>query len=330
MTAHRKTSPVSLHWVPAAEPEQRWQLRILRDFDHPKQLKAANQAWEDLSAFTDLLECPAFDAEIPETWHVTLVLNHASVWKVKKKAQTELIATMNKYLTVDERLVEEVKVWWEKKPTRKHAELPWEVWFGLLVAFRQEHPERWPVARETYRGKKIGSWCNNQRTKENNGTLPKDRRTRLEAIGFQWNPMEERRDEILALLAIYRKEHPDRWPKQGEIYREKRIGQKCASVRKEKRLGKLSKQLEQQLDATGFPWNPAKERRDEMLTLLAAYREEYPDKWPSPEEIYCNEKLGKWCDSARSRRRRALLSKQLEQQLEDMGFPWELRCANLT
>jgi hypothetical protein len=75
--------------------------------------------------------------------------------------------------------------------TRESAR-PWDEWFELLKAYKEEHGHcRAPRSAE-YRGVKLGRWVDRQRTSHKKGELSENRRTRLDDIGFCWSPLHSR------------------------------------------------------------------------------------------------------------------------------------------
>ena len=69
---------------------------------------------------------------------------------------------------------------------------PWDEWFELLKAYKEEHGHcRAPRSAE-YRGVKLGRWVDRQRTSHKKGELSEAERTRLDDIGFCWSPLHSR------------------------------------------------------------------------------------------------------------------------------------------
>ena len=65
----------------------------------------------------------------------------------------------------------------------------WNVRFDYLVKFRRLYPTRWPKKGEEFpEGNKISYWCVDQRIKFKKGKLSIDKKSKLDEIGFPWNP----------------------------------------------------------------------------------------------------------------------------------------------
>ena len=87
----------------------------------------------------------------------------------------------------------------------------WDEWFGLLQRFKaREHHCLVPVGHRE-RTYKLGKWVHNQRSQRDK--IPSERRQRLEALGFDWDPMAAVWEEgFAALKKFHRREHHCRIP----------------------------------------------------------------------------------------------------------------------
>lgn len=64
----------------------------------------------------------------------------------------------------------------------------WDFYYGLLLRFRKQFPNRWPVFGDVYDGYKIGVWCGNQRRRKER--LAPGQICLLDSIRFPWEPFE--------------------------------------------------------------------------------------------------------------------------------------------
>jgi len=62
----------------------------------------------------------------------------------------------------------------------------WEEALDLLRQFKQEHGHTQVKQHEIYHGANLGVWSSSQRTEYKNGKLRRDRKEKLENIGFEW------------------------------------------------------------------------------------------------------------------------------------------------
>ena len=70
------------------------------------------------------------------------------------------------------------------------AETQWETRFEELLAYRTTHAN---VSVPTQPPTPLGSWVNTQRMSHRGGKLSVERVTRLDEIGFEWNPMKKQK-----------------------------------------------------------------------------------------------------------------------------------------
>ena len=130
----------------------------------------------------------------------------------------------------------------------------WERGFTALKRFRLANPVRWPrVLYVAPDGFKLGSWCAKQRKLNKLGILPKDRKRRLDAIGFEWEPEEALWNRAFWLLRLYRRDNPDRWPPRSYVTAGGfRLGAWCQNKRTNIKRGVLPKEHLRQLREIGF------------------------------------------------------------------------------
>lgn len=79
----------------------------------------------------------------------------------------------------------------------------WEFWFGLLEVFYEREGNCLVRRRHTEDGFKLGIWVKEHR--RNKDSLSPDRKERLDALGFVWDPYTEQWEEGLSkLLKFYK------------------------------------------------------------------------------------------------------------------------------
>jgi superfamily II DNA or RNA helicase len=198
----------------------------------------------------------------------------------------------------------------------------WDDMFEALTLYKEKQghcnvPLSWPE------NKKLGRWCNKQRATKTQGRLSKERITRLEALGFEWDPIASQWNGMFEALALYKEKQghcnvPSHWPEN------RKLGAWCSTQRTSKLRGKLSKEYISRLNALGFEWDPITSQWDDMFETLALYKENHghcnvPSHWPE------NKKLGAWCSSQRTMKKRGSLSKECIERLDALAFEWNMR-----
>merc|ERR1711957_184862 len=78
---------------------------------------------------------------------------------------------------------------WGKKKQESDVE-QWEERFNELVSYNEEMGN----CNVPQKQGKLGRWVKRQRLLYNKGTLPRNRTTQLEAIGFAWGNAEQREE----------------------------------------------------------------------------------------------------------------------------------------
>jgi hypothetical protein len=195
----------------------------------------------------------------------------------------------------------------------------WERMFSALVQFKTEHghcdvPAKWSENPQ------LGKWTNNQRTVFKRGELSSDRLERLEAIGFDWDPVATFWEKMFSALARFKEEHghcdvPVEWSENPQL------GKWTNRQRVVYRRGGLSPDRVERLDALGFEWGPHAARWEKRFSALVRFKEEHghcdvPVKLSDPE-------LGRWVTVQRVVYRRGGLSPDRVERLEALGFEWD-------
>ena len=188
----------------------------------------------------------------------------------------------------------------------------WVERFNELVAYGQEHgnldvPQRWTGG--------LGAWVNNQRQLEKSGELSPDRKIRLIAVGFIWDPLEWNWHEQFRLLCRYQTEHnsegTDSWPKD--------LNGWISSQRMRRDGGVLSSEKVALLESIGFVWRLRDAAWQEKVEELRIYIEKHgnadvPQREPSG--------LGAWLNTRRKEEKSGNLAPERKAALEKLGIQW--------
>ena len=213
----------------------------------------------------------------------------------------------------------------------------WERQFRQLVEFRRAHGHcQVPVgggSRVT-----LSRWVARQRRLSQAGLLDRQRRGQLAEIGFEWDPHQERWEEMCDRLAAYERARGDclvpvRWPEDPPLAGWVRF------QRALRRAGRLPAERARQLEKIGFCWEPRhlaaardpepatrelswEERFAQLLAFQRAYGHgRVPNVWRE------NLKLGMWVRMQRRAHREHSLDPELQRRLDEVGFLWNARGA---
>lgn len=201
----------------------------------------------------------------------------------------------------------------------------WEKGFSLLKSYKKNSPKDWPFIVSRYKGFNLTSWANVQRQLVKKGHLSKNKITKLNGIGFSWDPQKEHWEKGFLILKEYKKNNPQDWPMQKLIYKKFKLGLWCTNQRQSRKKHTLAKEKIIKLNTINFPWDFEKFKWDYQFKFLLDFKRKYSHKWPTGRIIYKGIKLGQWCEVLRRSKKRGTLSKDRIMKLDKIGFPWRLK-----
>lgn len=135
--------------------------------------------------------------------------------------------------------------------TWRHQDPRWDSQLAALAEFKAAHghcnvPKTWPA------NPALGSFVNWTRHLRAKRTLSDDCIRQLDAMGFVWDPMELKWQEMCGKLAAFRAEHGHNRVTHTRAHN--LLALFVARVRERKAAGRLSAQKVAQLNALGFDW----------------------------------------------------------------------------
>jgi superfamily II DNA or RNA helicase len=199
-------------------------------------------------------------------------------------------------------------------------ESSWDVNFGKLVKFKKEHGHC-RVVRGYTSDPRLGIWVQSQRNNYSKGILPANRITRLEAIGFEWDPISSEWNENFEILESYKSHHGDCRVPQG--YKpDPRLGIWVQSQRNNYSKGILPADRFARLEAIGFSWDPVSSDWEENFEILESYKSEHGDCLV-PYRYEPNPQLGVWVRGQRNNYSKGKLSADRIARLNAIGFEWD-------
>lgn len=214
--------------------------------------------------------------------------------------------------------------------TRIHAapgasgEDRWEAMFQALLRYKKNHgdclvPQRWKESRS------LAEWVSSQRSAYTREQLAPDRVRRLDEIGFEWDPIGTRWEEMFQRLVEFKKEHGhtnvlQRSPKYAELATWVR-NQRAAKTHNRAIIAERGKRL----DEIGFVWRLVERNAwERMFDRLVEFKNLH-GHCNVPQKGAGDKRLGKWVNTQRTHYKRGTLRGDRRQQLESIGFVWNLR-----
>lgn len=212
-------------------------------------------------------------------------------------------------------------IYWEFNTLR---EWKWHEMYLQLKAFYQEHghcnvPQKWSG------NPRLGHWVTVQRRSFAQKSLKKERKHKLDAMGFVWDfrkvyegHWEKRFDQ----LENFKKEHGH--CKVPLTYANRQLAGWVDRQRTLKTKGKLSASREQKLEKIGFIWNCdvlQEESWQKRFDELKKYKKQFGD-CQVPLNWQENPSLGTWVRTQRTLEKRGKLDEKKRKKLNALGFAW--------
>jgi hypothetical protein len=197
----------------------------------------------------------------------------------------------------------------------------WEEGFQHLQAFVNEQGDcRVPFTHLSADGYRLGAWVNKLRQKQNG--MPAERKARLDALGFIWDPHLAQWDEGFKQLQTYVSEHEHCRVPYGHVTADGyRLGQ---WVQMRRRQDSTSAERKARLDALGFVWDVLADQWEEGFQHLQAFVNEQGDcRVPATHVAADGYRLGQWVKV--QRRREDSISAERKARLDSLGFVWDAR-----
>ena len=200
----------------------------------------------------------------------------------------------------------------------------WDEWYGRLQLYKKREGHcRVPDAYKSPDGFKLGTWVQNQR--RNKAYLSADRKGRLDALEFEWDPDEADWNEGFKNLQAFEKENGHcRVPHAIKYPDDYRLGYWVQEQRRKKTKNKLSADKRRQLNTIGFVWDPDEADWNEGFKNLQAFEKEnghcrVPHAIKYPDDY----RLGYWVQEQRRKKTKNKLSADKRRQLNTIGFVWD-------
>ncbi len=181
-------------------------------------------------------------------------------------------------------------------------------------------------------------WASHQRKLKREGRLSSDRLQRLDAIGFEWDPLSGRQEEMLARLTQFRNQFghcrvPDMWEEDPQL------AAWVGNQRQLKKRGLLSADRIQRLNAIEFVWDPYESHWEEMFALLERFKNTFGHcrvPWPDAllwktgqgREWSRQRELFNWTRVQRRLWQKDCLPADRAQRLAQLGFAFDPFGAN--
>ncbi len=218
---------------------------------------------------------------------------------------------------------------------QKHTETRWESRFAELVAFKAKHGHL-RITKKNQLSEGMVHWRDNQRIRFRSGVMPPEQKTRLDAIGFEWeNPerlspikdehLEALWDSMFTRLLAFREAHG-----HCQVPQRKRVddglGKWVQRQRYHYRKNTLLPERRRRLVEIGFVWKSDKlhftDGWEGRFAELVAFKEKHGHlRLTKTNETSVG--LSHWRDNQRIRLRNGAMNPKQKAKLDAIGFEWE-------
>ena len=207
----------------------------------------------------------------------------------------------------------------------EHSTSSWEMWFGLLLRYSEEHGHAHVNQNVNYQNKILGQWVNKQRTSFRRNLLSQDQISKLESLPqWTWDPINDLwTKNFLSLQDSLNLQGEGRLLSQIDL---DAIGLRywVHSQRSNYRTNKLSRDRILLLETlSGWSWDPLENDWDTFFTMLIRWREDNLRPYPIKARGASDNPLGDWVVRQRSRYHKGWMSSDQIHQLESLeGWSW--------
>lgn len=196
----------------------------------------------------------------------------------------------------------------------------WDARFDELCAYREKYGDDAAPSKSSDHHN-LSIWMQHQRIYYREGRLSVERITRLESIGFDWDPLNNRWHERFTELQQYKEIHGD-FDVPLEYPESPLLKTWLHNQRTYYKKNKISLARVKLLNSIDFIWDPLQEQWMKMFNQLCMYqlKESHCDV---PKRYDKNQQLGLWCQSQRNAYKNEKLSQDRIKKLEEVGFTWD-------
>jgi hypothetical protein len=202
----------------------------------------------------------------------------------------------------------------------------WEKGFTHLERFFEKEKHVQVPDGFQFDGYGMGSWVSNQRRKKSE--LTTDQVTRLDAIGFNWDPLTNQWEEGFKHLEKF-VENEGHVNVHQHLKTEDNFSLgKWVSTQRINRE-KLTQDQISRLDSLDFDWDPINSKWEEYFSLLEKYVQENGNANVHHRNVVGNFRLGRWVGRQRDKKdklttdKKEILTSEQIARLDSLGFDWD-------
>ncbi|MFD0501551.1 DEAD/DEAH box helicase [Streptomyces rhizosphaericus] len=214
--------------------------------------------------------------------------------------------------------------------TVRNSTSSWWEGYANAVAFHREHGHLNASSRT------LISWLSDCRKQRHKGWLPQDRIDALDRIGMVWDPLNERRQQLLRDARAYYAANGNLAFSNSYVTPEgRRLGKHFYNLRVSYHKGSVPQYLIDALNEMGMSWSLQAPWKQELLAACDRYLQrfnnlEVPNKFVDDTGYRLGKNLSSLRSAANGADRRRTLDPDLRAELEKRGFRFEPRYTAMT
>ena len=199
----------------------------------------------------------------------------------------------------------------------------WEDMFALLEHYHAREGHCNVPGRHKEENENLGSWLGTQRRAKRNGFISRERIKRLDSIGMIWNVIDQKWEDMFALLVQYETREGDCDLPGNHKEENENIGTWVQHQRAAKTNGILSSKRIKQLNSIDMVWNTRDQQWEDMFALLVQYNAREGHCKVPFQHTEENKNLGIWVGNQRKAKKKGKLDPKRRRKLDDLGIQWE-------
>jgi hypothetical protein len=195
----------------------------------------------------------------------------------------------------------------------------WEQGFSLLSAFKQREGHCLVTQKHIEDGLKLGIWVSKQRSTKS--TLSEERISRLNELGFVWDPLNEQWEQGFSLLSKFKQREGHCLVPNNHFEDGFKLGKWLDRQRSTEST--LSEERLSRLNELGFVWDPFNDQWEQGFSLLSAFKQREGHCLVPYKHLEHGFRLGHWV--SRHRSNKLTLSGERLNRLTNLGFVWSAK-----
>ena len=199
-------------------------------------------------------------------------------------------------------------------------EAKWDEMFASLHVFKEAHGHC-NVPQGYSANALLANWVGVQRNTYKENKISQERISKLEALGFDWDPINTAWDKMFTNLCRF-KEANNHCNVPSTYSENAALSSWVTNVRVLYKNNVLEKKRIERLEEIGFVWDPITSVWEEMFSSLCNFKREN-GHCNVPQQYPLNQQLGSWVSTQRSKFNKGNLSQDRQKKLEDIGVIWD-------